>query len=62
MGNVRADIFKSVFCFILFKEIANFQTTEERAVGNAHACRISTPRQGDIDIRYGVGVDCLFVV
>ena len=28
---------------------------------NAHACRISTPRQGDIDIRYGVGVDCLFV-
>ncbi len=46
------------FCFILKLKIANFYT-QDMAVEDAHACRISAPRQGEIDIRYGVGADCI---
>lgn len=42
-----------------FTKIAKFKSTGYSSQENAHACRVSTPRQGDIDIRFGVGVDCL---
>lgn len=42
---MHTDISKR-FLLYPFKEIANFKSEKERAVKNAHACRISTPRQG----------------
>lgn len=48
--------------FLLYPviEIAKFSATEDQAATkNAHACRISAPRDsGSVDIRLGVGVDC----
>lgn len=43
---------KKRFCFFPTYEIANFFTTVgQSSQKNAHACRISTPRQGEADIR-----------
>ena len=41
-----------------FSEIANFIEMKDKAVKNAHACRISTPRQGvsRYSIRRGSGL------
>jgi hypothetical protein len=55
------ETYKKRFLLYLIYEIANFITKKVKQSKNAHACRISTPSTRGIDIRYGVGVDCLFL-
>ncbi len=57
-GTAGTTYFNKRFCFILKLKFAK-SYTQDMAVENAHACRISAPRQGVIDIRYGVGADCI---
>ncbi len=55
--------YQSVFCFILSLKSPIFKTRRKRAVKKTLLLVVyPLPLHGAIDIRYGVGVDCLFRV
>lgn len=59
-GAIHFFSFRSVSCFIIYRNFAKYFSVDN-AVKNAHACRISTPRQGASVSDNGVGVDCLLL-